>query len=128
MKVFGTVRTVSPRFTPDAMSANLSASVPLPTATECFVLQWSAKSLSNVSTGGPPMNLPSLRASLTRPIISSSSSRFGETRSRNGILRLFIYHAPQYFCRVAGHYGIRRDVPGDEAACAYDGILPDHDL
>ena len=60
MNVFGTVTTTSPDFTPAAMSANRSASVPLLTAAEHFASQKSAKAFSKSSTIGPPMK-PAVR-------------------------------------------------------------------
>ena len=67
MNVFGTVTTVSPGFTPAAISANRSASVPLPTPTQCRAPQNSAKSRSNPSTIGPPMNPAVLHGAAGRP-------------------------------------------------------------
>ena len=64
MKVLETVTTVSPGFTPEAMSANLRASVPLPTPAQCSAPQKRAKFFSNPSTAGPPMKAASLRERL----------------------------------------------------------------
>ena len=60
MKVWGTVTTTSPVFTPLAMMAKRKASVPLLTATENLVSQNVAKAFSNPSTMAPPMK-PALR-------------------------------------------------------------------
>ena len=57
----GMVTTTSPSFTPAAISAKRSASVPLLTPMEKRVSQNSAKSFSNPSTAGPPIK-PAVRS------------------------------------------------------------------
>ena len=57
MNVKGTVTTVSPGWTPAAINASRSASVPLLMPTQNRVSQNSAKARSNSFTMGPPMKL-----------------------------------------------------------------------
>ena len=73
INVFGTVTTASPGQTPAATSANLKASVPLPTPTQCWLSQYRANSRSKSSTIEPPTNPALLRA--LRKIDTSSFSK-----------------------------------------------------
>ena len=90
MKVFGTVMTASPAATPAAESANLSASVPLPTPTQKRVSQNAANSRSKPSTIGPPMKPAVLSASWKAATSSSFNSAWGVTKSRKGIFASFV--------------------------------------
>src|ERR1035441_10643191 len=90
MNVFGTVNTMAPGPMPAAIRAKRRASVPLPTPTQCWVVQYAAKSRSNSSTMGPPMNPAVSRARLKTADSSSFSSAWRVTRSRKGILGIRI--------------------------------------
>ena len=57
-KVKGVVITSSPAFTPSAISAISSASVPLETVTQCFVPAKVASAASSAFTSGPMMYWP----------------------------------------------------------------------
>src|SRR3972149_5549792 len=125
MKVRGTVTTVSPRWTPAAMSAKRRASVPLAMPTQKRDSQNWAKSRSNSWTMGPPMNPAVSRAALKT---ESRSSR----RSRKGTAALGIEcpwfggDIAQEPRGVAGDDDARGHVAGDDAAGPDDGILADH--
>src|SRR2546425_6701390 len=132
MKVFGTVTTVSPGCTPAAIRANRKASVPLPTPMQHCVPQNSANSRSKSSTILPPTNPAVFRALLKTDTNSSSSSRWGVTRSKKGMLPLPVIRHPWLWRdqaedprRVPSHNGIVGHVAGDDAAGPDDGILPD---
>src|SRR2546428_1132789 len=132
MKVFGTVTTVSPGCTPAAIRANRKASVPLPTPTQFCTPQNCAKSRSKSSTILPPTNPAVFRALLKTDTNSSSSSRWGVTRSKKGMLPLPVIRQPQLGRdqaedprRIPSHDRIVRHVAGHDAAGPDDGILPD---
>ncbi len=85
MNVCDTVTTASPLPTPDAISAKRTASVPFATPTQYLAPQYSAYSRSKASTSLPPTNAAERTAWRKASTSSSSSSRCGVTRSRNGM-------------------------------------------
>ena len=84
MNVLGTVTTASPRPTPEPINAKRTASVPFATPTQYLAPQYSAYSRSKPSTCAPPTNAAERTACRNASTSSSSSSRCGVTRSRNG--------------------------------------------
>ena len=87
MKVNGVVMTSSPGFTPSAISAISSASVPEATLTQCAAPVYAA-SLSSISrTSGPRMNWPWSSTRWMRASISALSTRYCVLRSVNSIKR-----------------------------------------
>src|SRR6266852_3598758 len=132
MNVLGTVTTVSPGCTPAAIRANRKASVPLATPMQYCTPQNCAKSRSKSSTIGPPTNPAVFRALRKTDTNSSSSSRWGVTRSKKGMLPLPVIRHPQLWHdqaedprRIPSHNRIVGHVAGDDAAGSDDGILPD---
>src|SRR5688572_6222497 len=83
--VLATVMTMSSLPTLAAISANLKASVPLLTPTQCAALENLANSCSNCSTSGPPTNIPVVSTPFTASMSSSCNSTCGATKSTNGI-------------------------------------------
>src|SRR3990170_6183554 len=132
MKVRGTVTTVSPRWTPAAMSAKRRASVPLAMPTQKRDSQNWAKSRSNSWTMGPPMNPAVSRAALKTESSSSRRSRWTVRRSRKGTSALgmestsVVGDIAQEPRGVAGDDAARGHVAGDDAAGPDDGILADN--
>src|ERR1019366_1778253 len=67
---------------------------------------------------------------------SSSISRCGVTKSKNGIIAcailfLPLFHSvqkPQNLGRISGHHAMGRNILGDHAAGAYHGVLADDHL
>src|SRR5437870_6612389 len=135
MKVLGTVTTMSPGATPAAISANRSASVPLPTPMQCFVSVNFAKSSSNFSTIGPPTNPAVSSAALKTDTSSSSSSRCCMMRSTSGIFtgvrssrHLRAVDRPQHTRRVSDDDRVGGHVARDHAAGPDQGVLADRDV
>src|ERR1700730_16483326 len=132
IKVFGTVTTISPGFTPAAMKANRSASVPLLTPTQCFVSQNFANSRSNSSTIRPPIK-PAVWKTFSATAKSSAfNSWCGVTRSRKGIFRVpfiglfrLLGDKPQNLCRVSGNNCVWWHILCDNAARADNSVLAD---
>ena len=117
INVFGTVTAMSPSPMPAAISANRSASVPLPTPIHWDTSQNAANSRSNASTIGPPINPAVSRAELKTPSNSSRSSLCGVTRSKNGILFVSTHTLNTPFS------AIRKTRAGFPATIAFEGTL-----
>src|SRR5271154_591136 len=145
IKVCETVTTVSPCFTPAAIKAKRTASVPLASPTQYRVSQNLANSRSNSSTIGPPTK-PAVRRTFWHTARSSaSSSTCGVTRSRKGIFSLLdmfwssidavmscknvlFFNIPQYARGIAGHNSVSRHILGHHAARSHQGVFADSDL
>src|SRR5947208_1452459 len=132
MNVLGTVTTTSPGCTPAAIRANRSASVPLPTPTQCVVPQNAANASSNCCTMGPPTKLAVARVWRNTAESSFSRSRCARIRSRNGILSLdAICHSqgfgnmPQNAGGISSNNGVRGYIVCDHTACTDDGVFAD---
>src|SRR5215470_9419104 len=133
--VLGTVRTTSPRPMPAAMSANLNASVPLPTPTQYFASQNRANSRSNASKTGPPINIADVSTPLAALISSSCNSRCGVTKSKNGIPfpeliqpPCWVLRVPENTGRVTGNNCVWWNIFRHDGTCADEGVFTDYDV
>src|ERR1700678_545999 len=119
--------------------AKRRASVPLLTAIEWFVPQKAANASSKASTIGPPMKQAVCKARRNTPVSSCSSSRWGVTRSRNGMLlgmlftigiRTFrcLFYITQNPSRIAGYDRVGWDIFCYDAPRAHNCVLADVDI
>src|ERR1035437_2418188 len=139
INVCGTVTTASPGLTPAAISANLNASVPLPTPTQWRASQNNANAVSNLSTAGPPTKLAVSRTPLNAATNSSLISWCCVTRSKNAILsppigdpRLpwlsFRANISVHGCWIAHYHTVGGHVPGDYTAGPDDCVLANREI
>ena len=84
--VNGHVITSSPGFSPIAISAIWSASVPLLHVMQCLAPAYRASRSSSSATSGPRMNWPWSRTFWMRALIGSRSSRYWVLRSMKSIV------------------------------------------